>query len=60
MNSMALLGSALSKKEDRLQEAANLMLKSGNFREYCRIQMQLGKYEQAIAVAPKVSLEFWQ
>jgi len=26
-----MLGTALSKKEDRLKEAANLMLKSGSF-----------------------------
>lgn len=34
-----MLGTALSKKEDRMKEAANLMIKSGNFQEYCEIQM---------------------
>ena len=53
---MKLLGTALSKKEDRLMEAANLMLKSGNFQEYCEIQKELGNFEDAIAVAPKVSI----
>lgn len=55
-----MLGTALSKKEDRLKEAANLMLKAGNFQEYCELQMQLGNFEAAIATAPKVSLKYWQ
>lgn len=54
-----MLGTALAKKEDRLVEAASLMLKSGNFQEYCDIQMQLGNFEEAIAVAPKVNMRFW-
>ena len=57
---MKLLGTALSKKEDRLAEAASLMLKSGNFKEYCELMIALGKYEEAIAYAPKVSLEYWK
>ena len=60
LGGMQLLGTSLSKKEDRLAEAATLMLKSGNFKDYCEIQMQLGKFEDAIAYAPKVSLEFWR
>lgn len=55
-----MLGTALSKKEDRLKEAASLMLKSGNFQEYCEIMMHLKEYEAAMAVAPKVSLKYWQ
>lgn len=43
-----------------MREAATLMLKSGNFQEYCEIQMQIGNYDTAIAVAPKVSLKYWQ
>jgi hypothetical protein len=31
MSGMKMLGTALSKKEDRLAEAANLMIKAGNF-----------------------------
>ena len=57
---MKMLGTQLSKKEDRLNEAANLMLKSGNFQEYCEIQMQLGNYEDCIAYAPKVSMQYWK
>jgi hypothetical protein len=60
MSGLKMLGTALSKKEDRLAEAANLMLKSGNFKEYCEIQMSLGNYEDAIAYAPKVSLAYWE
>ena len=55
-----MLGTSLSKKEDRLAEASNLMLKSGNFQEYCEIQMTLGNYEDAIAYAPKVSMNYWK
>jgi len=57
---MKMLGTAMSKKEDRMQESAKLMLKAGNFQEYCNIMMSLDRYEEAIAVAPKVSLRFWQ
>ena len=57
---MSMLGTALAKKEDRMQEAARLNLTSGNFQQYCEIQMQLGCYEDAIAVAPKVSMKYWQ
>jgi hypothetical protein len=39
---MKMLGTAMSKKEDRMQEAARLMLKAGNFQEYCNIMMSLG------------------
>ena len=59
-NPMSMLGTALAKKEDRLKEAARLNLVSGNFQQYCEIQMQLGNYEDALAVAPKVSLKYWQ
>jgi len=60
MSGLKMLGTALSKKEDRLREAASLMLKSGNFQEYCEIMLQLKEYESAMAVAPKVSLKYWQ
>jgi len=44
VSGMKMLGTALSKKEDRMKEAANLMLKSGHIQEYCEIQMDLGNY----------------
>jgi len=56
---LKLLGTALSKKEDRMKEAAKLMLKSGSFQDYCEIMMSLNNYESAIAVAPKVSMKYW-
>ena len=59
ISGLKLLGTALSKKEDRLKEAANLMLKSGSFQDYCEIMMQINNYEAAIAVAPKVSMKYW-
>lgn len=36
------------------------MLKSGNFQGYCDIQMELGNFEDAISVAPKVSMKYWE
>jgi WD repeat-containing protein 17 len=57
---MQMLGTALAKKEDRLQLAANLMLKAGNFKMYCKLMLKQDKWEDAIAYAPKVSLEYWQ
>ncbi len=54
-----MLGTALAKKEDRLKEAARMMLKAGNFQEYCNIMISLEEFEEAISVAPKVSLKFW-
>lgn len=55
-----MLGTTLAKKEDRLKEAANIMLKTGNFQDYCELNMKLGNYEAAIACAPKVSLKYWK
>lgn len=59
-NPMSMLGTALAKKEDRMREAARLNLISGNFQQYCEIQIQLGQFEDAIATAPKVSMKYWQ
>lgn len=60
VSGMKMLGTTLSKREDRLAEASSLMLKSGNIQEYCEIQMSLGNYEDAIAYAPKVSMNYWK
>jgi hypothetical protein len=35
------------------------MLKAGNIQEYCEIMIKMGNYEDAIAYAPKVSLDYW-
>ena len=56
---MAMANTAYAKKEDRLQEAANNFLQTGQFRQYCEIQFQLGNYKKAMAFAPAVSIEYW-
>jgi WD repeat-containing protein 17 len=57
---MKMLGTTLAKKDDRLREAAKIMLKAGNFQEYCNLMIEVGDFEEAIAVAPKVSIKFWR
>jgi hypothetical protein len=57
---MQMLNSQFSKKEDRLHEAARLFLRSGNFRDYCEVQFELGEYNKAMAFAPAVGIEYWQ
>jgi len=57
---MAMANTAYAKKEDRLHEAAKNFLMTGQFRQYCEIQFQLGNYKKAMAFAPSVSVEYWQ
>ena len=57
---MAFLGSALAKKEDRLQEAAKINMKLGNVQNYCELMVKVGKWERALAFAAGVSMEYWQ
>jgi hypothetical protein len=59
-SSFAYLGTALAKKDDRLREAAKIHLKTGNFYQYCEIQVKLGEWERALAFAPAHSPEYWQ
>ena len=56
---MAMVNTAYARKEDRLQESAKNYLHTGQFREYCEIQFQLGNYKKALAFAPSVSIEYW-
>ena len=56
---MAMANTVFARKEDRLQEAANNFLRTGQFRQYCEIQFQLGNYKKAMAFAPAVSIEYW-
>lgn len=37
-----------------------MSLRSGNVKEYCEIQFELGDYNKALAFAPSVSIEYWQ
>ena len=39
---MQMYNTQFAKKEDRLQEAAKLFLRSGRFKEYCETLMELG------------------
>ena len=57
---MQYYGTPYAKKEDRLLEAANLYLKSGQLKEYCDVMVLLGDFEKALCFAPSVSIEFWQ
>lgn len=57
---MQMFHTLLAKKEDRLQEAARLHLRSGNFKEYCETLFELGQYQKALAFAPAVNIEYWQ
>ena len=41
-----------------LEAAAKYMI-LGDIEKYCRIMVELGEWTSALAVAPKVSIEFW-
>lgn len=56
---MQLYNTQFAKKEDRLEEAARLYLRSGNFKEYCEILFELGQYDKALSFAPAVGIEYW-
>lgn len=47
-------------REQSLQEAAQLYLSTGNLRKYCEILTQLGAWNEALALAPGVSYQYWQ
>eukprot|EP00347_Sterkiella_histriomuscorum_P001098 403373336 len=57
---MQMYNTQFAKKEDRLHEAAKLYLRSGQFREYCEVLMDLGEYDKALNFAPAVGIEYWQ
>jgi hypothetical protein len=59
-NGMQMINTPYAKKEDRLEEAARLYLRAGNFRDYCETLFELGQYSKAIAFAPAVGIEYWQ
>lgn len=48
------------KLEERLLKAAQILLRVGDLRGYCRFTAQAGHWERAICVAPAVSVLFWQ
>jgi len=47
------------KHEERLLKAAQIMLRIGDLRQYCRFTAQAGQWERAISIAPAVSHQFW-
>jgi len=54
------IGMAAGKYEQRLAKAAQIMLRVGDIRSYCRFMAQAGQWERAICIAPCVSQQFWQ
>ena len=54
-------GSLKSKQRDeRLREAAEIYLRAGNLQRYCDTLTELGDWDKALAVAPGVSMQYWQ
>lgn len=47
-------------KEQRLQKAAMLYLRTGRVKQYCETMIMLGFYDKALAAAPLVSLQYWR
>eukprot|EP00753_Platysulcus_tardus_P016802 PLAT6049.1.p1 GENE.PLAT6049.1~~PLAT6049.1.p1 ORF type:complete len:1230 (-),score=555.27 PLAT6049.1:33-3722(-) len=54
------MGIGSVRREDELAEAAALYLAIGDMERYCEIQVELGNWEHAMAVAPSVSLDYWR
>ena len=49
------------KKDEQIRAAAELYARSGDLEKYCNIMFEdLGEHERALAVAPGVSMQFWQ
>ena len=49
-----------AKVEGQLRQAALLCAKSGQMAKYCGIMVELGDWNAALALAPAVSMEYWQ
>ena len=48
------------KVEDQLRSAAMIHARAGDFVNYCSIMVDLGDWTAALAMAPSVSMEYWQ
>jgi hypothetical protein len=48
------------KKEEQIRLAAKMYAQSGDLRKFCDILFELGDHERALAIAPGVSIEYWQ
>ncbi|XP_076315846.1 WD repeat-containing protein 17-like [Tachypleus tridentatus] len=53
-------GVGAKSKEDCLLEAASKHLLAGDLQHYCELKIELGEWEEALAVAPGVSLDYWR
>mmetsp|Transcript_71803 Transcript_71803/g.191534 ORF Transcript_71803/g.191534 Transcript_71803/m.191534 type:complete len:1269 (+) Transcript_71803:67-3873(+) len=49
----------MTKKDDRLRKAADILLRIGDIRGYCECMRECGQWERAISIAPAVSQKFW-
>eukprot|EP00658_Telonema_sp_P-2_P071489 TRINITY_DN6074_c0_g1_i1.p1 TRINITY_DN6074_c0_g1~~TRINITY_DN6074_c0_g1_i1.p1 ORF type:complete len:485 (-),score=115.62 TRINITY_DN6074_c0_g1_i1:334-1788(-) len=52
--------SGAKKKEEQLREIASMHLELGHVRQFCQVMVQLEDWDQALAFAPGVSIEFWR
>uniref|UniRef100_T1JBR5 WD repeat-containing protein 55 homolog n=1 Tax=Strigamia maritima TaxID=126957 RepID=T1JBR5_STRMM len=53
-------GIGLPSREECLRNAADILLRVGHLQRYCELLAQLGEWEQALAVAPGVSFDYWR
>ena len=51
--------SKYGKQSERVEAAAEMFLKIGDFHNYCEALIGLGNWERAIAFAPGVSKTYW-
>ena len=57
---MQARGIGSAKREDVIREAAQAHLVAGNMEEYCRLSAEVGDWQEALAMAPAVGIDFWQ
>ena len=58
---MSARGEHMSEKtKHQLREAASLYARAGNYTKFCSIMCELGHYNEALAVAPCVSMDYWR
>lgn len=53
-------GEHSAKVEQNLREAALIHAKTGNFKGYCSVMIDIGDWLAALALAPAVSLGYWK
>lgn len=57
--SKRVMGPGTVRKEAVMRSAARLHLELGNIDAYCQLMKALGHWEQAVAVAPAIGIEYW-